>query len=258
MALMLAACGRTAAQPSATQPAELAGLFPQGASIVSQPLGSGMAVLVSMPGQAATASASAPPSAELAIVDKTGSGWRVAKAVIQDFAQAPKLDSAQVAGMPAVGLNYHTGANSQGMVVVRNSAVVLDAVADSVQFEDVDQDGSAEVVKAWSPFCQSHAASPRLETVYAWSDGAYVPATGGYPAVLARDTASFQAAVTRAGSSQTTPVWTARDRACLHDSLAYLAGLAGNTSEASAQYAQVQALDASYDPQTIAKQAAGR
>jgi hypothetical protein len=132
---------------------------------------------------------------------------------------------------------------------------VFDGVADSVQLQDVDQDGSAEVVKAWSPFCQSHAASPRLDTVYAWENGAYAAATGRYSAVLARDTASFQAAVARSNSTQTTPPWAPGDKACLHDALAYLAELSGNKTEADAQYAQVKQLDPGYDLQTIRKAA---
>lgn len=234
-------------------------LFPSGVTVIdSQSLGANetMAVVVAMARSAAPSGGSTPPMAELAIIDKTQSGWRLAKAIVQDFAQAPKLDLVQVGGVPAAGLEYHTGANSQGLVVVRNSAVVFDGVADSVQFQDLDQDGSAEVVKSWSPFCQSHVASPRLDTVYAWTDGIFAPATRRYPAVLARDTASFQAGVTRANSAQTSPAWTARDKACLHASLAYLAGLSGNSTEADAQNAQVRQLDPSYDPQTIAIQAA--
>lgn len=139
---------------------------------------------------------------------------------------------------------------------MRNNAVVFDAVADSFQFRDLDGDGSAEVVKAWSPCSQSHAASPRLNSVYAWQNGAYAVATSRFPEIIARDTAAFQAALARANASQTTPAWSSQDKACLHDALAYLAELSGNTTKADAQYAQIKQLAPTYDLQTVKKAAA--
>jgi hypothetical protein len=199
-----------------------------------------------------------PPDAELAIASGTPAGWRLHKAVIQQFAEKPSLNVEAVASVPAAGMAYYTGANSQGLVVIRGRNVVYDDVADNIQLQDVNGDGSAEVVKAWSPFCGSHAASPRLRTVYAWQGGAYVPATGQFREVLAQDTASFQAAVARANSPQTSPPWSAVARACLHDSLAYLADLAGDATQAAAERAQVRQLDPAYDVDAVAKAAAGQ
>jgi hypothetical protein len=153
---------------------------------------------------------------------------------------------------------FHTGANSAGLIVIRSNAVVYDGVADNVQLQDVNGDGSAEVVKDWSPFCQSHAASPRLTTIYAWQGGEFTSATGSFPNVLAKDTSAFQAAVARANDPKTAPAWTPGAKACLHDALAYLAGLSGDTAQAAAQRAQVQQLDPAYDLDAIAKAAAGQ
>lgn len=261
LGLALAACGGPfrAATPAPSADADLLALFPSGATIVdTKPLGNTRAVLVTLRG--APPRPSAPPSpldAELAVASNTPAGWRLDKAVIQQFAQAPLLTVELVAGVPAAGMAYHTGANSQGMVVIRNQAVVYDAVADSVRLQDLNGDGSAEVVKTWSPFCGSHAASPRLDAVYAWQGGQYVESTSHFPAVIAKDTANFQAAVTGANSPQTGPVWTPAAKACLHDSLAYLAGLAGDAAEAAAERAQVSQLDPNYDVDAVSKAAAG-
>src|SRR5581483_2668457 len=190
----------TVRQAGATLPEEALGLFPAGAQVIdSRSVGSGpngtLVVLLALTGQPAASAGSMPPMAELAIVSKTPSGWRLAKAVIQSFAQAPKLDATvQIDHVPAVGVEYHTGANSQGLIVVRNNAVVFDAVADSFEMRDLNDDGSAEVIKSWSPFCQSHVASPRLNTVYVWESGSYAPATDRFPSVIAQDTTSFQGA----------------------------------------------------------------
>ncbi len=143
------------------------------------------------------------------------------------------------------------------MLVVRGDSVVYDGVADSVILEDLDGDGVPEVVKSWSPFCQSHVASPRLSTVYAWRHGEYEVATGDFGDVLAKDRANFQAAVERAELSTATPVWTAGQKACLHDALGYIAQEAGEAAQAQAQFDQVRALDPTYDVDAIAKAAAG-
>lgn len=257
----LAACaGHFPGTTTAPVPAAgLASLFPSGATIIdSKPLDNTTAVLVTLSGAPPRPSVPpGPPDAELAIASNTPAGWRVDKAVIQQFAQAPLLTVEQVAGVPAAGMAYRTGANSQGMVVIRNQAVVYDAVADSVQLQDLNGDGSAEVVKSWSPFCGSHAASPRLDTVYAWQGGQYVEATSHFANVIAKDTANFQAAIARANSAQTTAAWTPTAKACLHDSLAYLAGLSGNPVQAAAERAQVSQLDPSYDVLAVSKAAAG-
>jgi hypothetical protein len=239
----------------------LAALLPAGATVIAtKPMGANaMAVLAGLPGPPGTPSiASGPAAAELAVVATTPAGPRLMKAVTQPFAQAPTLDVQPVAGQPAAGMAYHTGANSAGLLVVRAEAVVYDGVADNVQLQDVDGDGSAEVVKDWSPFCQSHAASPRLTTVYAWQDGGFAAATSKFPPVIAKQTASFQAAVTRANDPATTPAWTPGAKACLHDSLAYLASLSGDRAQAAVERAQVQQLDPAYDLDAIAKAAAGQ
>jgi len=244
-------------------PGDVLALFPAGATVVdSKSIGTGpsgtLAVLAALPGGPAPAGGPPPPpAAELAIAIKVPAGWRLSKAVIQAFAQVPSLAVAAVDQVPAAGMAYHTGANSQGLLVVRDAAVVYDGVADSVQLKDLDNDGTAEVIKSWSPFCQSHAASPRIDTVYAWDSGQYVAATGKFPQVLSGDIASFQAALTRANSPQTTPVWTAGAKGCLHDALAYLDDLSGNSAQADAERAQVRQLDATYDPDAIKKAAAG-
>ncbi|MBV8084630.1 MAG: hypothetical protein JO247_07420 [Chloroflexi bacterium] len=249
------------ASASPSSSAGLAALLPAGASVLAtKPMGANtMAVLAGLPGPPGTPSiASGPPAAELAVVASGPAGSRLMKAVTQPFAQVPTLDVQQVGGQPAAGMAYHTGANSAGLLVVRAEAVVYDGVADNIQLQDVDGDGSAEVVKDWSPFCQSHAASPRLTTVYAWQDGAFVPATGKFPTVLAKNTADFRAADARANNPSTTPAWTAGAKACLHDSLAYLASLSGDGAQAAAERAQVQQLDPSYDVDAIAKAAASQ
>ncbi|HLG69989.1 MAG TPA: hypothetical protein VK009_06135 [Chloroflexota bacterium] len=245
--------------PSASSGTGIAALFPSGATIVdTKTMGNSTAVVMALPVGAPRGSLPAPPpDAELAVASSTPAGWRLNKAVVQQFAQAPELTVAQVAGVPAAGMAFHTGANSAGLVVIRNDAVVYDGVADSVQLQDLDGDGWAEVVKAWSPFCRSHADSPPLHTVYAWIGGAFVPATDHFPNLVAQDAASFQAAVARANSSQTTPAWDAASKACLHDSLAYLAQLAGDAQQAAAEKAQVRQLDPAYDVDAVAKAAAG-
>lgn len=251
--ILLAACSR--AVPDSTG---VESLLPDGAKVLdTKPLGSATAVVAQLP-VPTTSGVQPPPDAELAIVLSTPAGMRLAKAVVQQFAQAPQLAVEPVGGAPAAGMSYHTGANSQGLIVIRASAVVYDGVADSIELRDWDGDGSYEVTKSWSPFCQSHAASPRLTTIYAWQAGQYTQATARFPQAVSADVANFHAAVQRAAAPQTTPAWTPAAKACLHDALAYLADLSGDTVQAAAERAQVQQLDPAYDLDAIAKAAAGQ
>lgn len=257
-ALLLSACGGAsqAQSPSATASGAAAAL-PSGAAVLdTKSIGSGnaarQAILASMPQPSG-----APPLIELAIVDKVPAGWRLETAVTKSFALGPKLETASVGGQQAAGVTYHTGANSAGLLVIRGNSVVFDGVADDVQLQDLNGDGTPEVVKSWSPFCQSHVASPRLTTVYAWQDGMYAVATGQFKNVLAHDAVNFQAAVARANQASTTPAWTPGQKACLHDALAYIAQEGGDSAQAQAEQAQVRQLDPSYGVDAISKAAAG-
>ncbi|HEY3118349.1 MAG TPA: hypothetical protein VGK54_16515 [Chloroflexota bacterium] len=245
-----------------TLPADLLDQFPSGAQVLdvkdmSQRGNGRMAVLLGLPNPGGPPDRPFPPQIELAIVFQNPTGWRVAMAVRKAFALAPTTEVADIAGTASVALSYYVGANSQGMLVVRGEAVVYDGVADSVILQDVDGDGVPEVVKRWSPFCQSHASSPRLSTVYAWRRGEFEVATGDFADVLASDRATFEAAVDRAELSTNFLAWTDGQKACLHDALGYIAQEAGDDAEAQARFDQVAALDPTYDVDAIAKAAAG-
>jgi hypothetical protein len=67
--------------------------------------------------------------------------------------------------------------------------------------------------------------------------------------------AAFQGTLARA--AQDAIIWTPTVQACLHDALAYLAGLSGDTAGAAAEQAQVRKLDPSYDVDAMSKAAAG-
>jgi hypothetical protein len=258
-ALRQSATGRASAavSPSAAG-SGLVSLFASGASVLDmKPLGdSAAAVLVKLPGAPASGSVPpGPPAAELATVSSPSNNPVLAKAVIQEFAQNPLLAVHPVGGKATAAMVFRTGANSAGLIAIRDDAVVYDGTADDVQLQDLDGTGSSEIVKSWSPFCGNHAASPRLTTVYAWQAGQFVSATSRFPAVINKDMAAFQSALAKAG--QDTVIWTPTAQACLHDGLAYLAGLSGEAARAAAEQAQVRKLDPSYDVDAVSKAAAG-
>ncbi|HEV7213955.1 MAG TPA: hypothetical protein VGP33_02440, partial [Chloroflexota bacterium] len=84
-------------------------------------------------------------------------------------------------------------------------------------------------------------------------NGSFVDATSKYPAVIAKDTLKFRAALTRPGTN-----WTPAGLACLHASLAFLAGESGNAADAATQMQAAGQADSSYDVSRIAKLAAGQ
>ncbi|MFI5268316.1 MAG: hypothetical protein ACHQ7M_13160, partial [Chloroflexota bacterium] len=170
-----------------------------------------------------------------------------------------KLQIVNVDKLPTAAVSFGIGANSSGMWLLRSDgmgySVIYDGAGDGVSLQDLDGDGTPEVVRTWSPFCQSHVASPRLTTVYAFKDGRYVEATAEFPQEIAKDASAFNAAIARANDPSTTPAWKPADQACLHASLALLAREAGNASEAQAQTAQAKQLDPSYDLAALEKRA---
>src|SRR5207249_3484978 len=100
-------------------------------------------------------------------------------------------------------------------------AVVFDGSSNSPNFalRDLRGDGTPEVVKGWSPYCGSYAASPRLITIYEWRKGQFVAATGSYPAQVEQAAETFRAALGRP------QYYDAEGMACLHAALGYLAEL---------------------------------
>ncbi|MGH2469330.1 MAG: hypothetical protein ACRDGF_04585, partial [Chloroflexota bacterium] len=227
------------------------------ATLYSSRQSSTLAVLSMLPNPPGMPAGTPPMTIYLAIATGGPISWRLPLAVTKGFAQEPKLSTAKVAGVEAAGVTYGIGANSKGLLVLRDAAVVYDGVADGVVLKDLNGDGSAEVLRSWSPFCQSHVASPRLSTVYQWQQGTFAVATGSFPAVLAQDQANFKAAVARANLPATRPVWTGGQKACLHDALGYIAQEGGQQAEAQAQFAQVKQLDPTYDVSAIQKAASG-
>ena len=198
-------------------------------------------------------------NAQLSIADKAPAGWRLAKTVGEVGPVNARLQVATVDTLPAAAVSYNIGANSSGMWLVRANgptyAVIYDGTGDGVSLQDLNSDGTPEVVREWSPFCQSHVASPRLTTVYAFRGDRYVAATPQFPAAVAKDTQAVNSALNRAADPATKPVWQPADKACLHAALALLAGEAGNTAEARAQTDEAKKLDPSYDVAGLQKQA---
>lgn len=208
--------------------------------------------------------AGAPPiGASLTILGKAPAGWRVEKTVRQGDALGAKMQLLQVGAQPAVAVSFGLGANSAGLFMIAAGGgldypVVYDGSGDSVVLRDLDGSGTPEVLRSLSPFCQSHVASPRITTVYAWQKGSYAESTSRFPQTIAGDQSNFQAAIVRANDPTTVPAWKPADKACLHSALGYLAGETGNQSEAQAQYAQAKQLDPSYDVGAITRRVDGK
>jgi hypothetical protein len=267
--------GRTSASPvpasrSATSataavqlPVGVAALLPAQAAVIAalqahlrDDQSSQWAVAYRLPG--AGSAPYPPPSTHLVILQDAPAGWSVAKSINQGFALGADLQLVSLAGRQAVALQYGTGAHAAGLLVLRydgalDYAVVYDATSDAgMALRYLTNDGNPEVVRTWSPYCGSFVASPNISIVYAWRRGRFVDATSSFPAVIAGDTAHFQAALTRAGAN-----WAPAGLACLHASLSFLATEADQPAEAAAQLRAAKQADVSYDTGRIARLAAG-
>jgi hypothetical protein len=247
-------------------PAAIAALLPQNATLLAAQQaqlrddGSTQWVVVyRVPGPNGATALYPPPSTHLAILQHAPAGWSIAKSVDQGFALAAHMQVLPIDGRMAVALQYGTGAHAAGLLIVRydgvlDYAVVFDATSDAgMAVKDLNEDGMYEVVRTWSPYCGSFAASPDLTIVYAWRNGRFAVATSAFPAVIAKDTATFQAALTRSGAD-----WKPDGLACLHASLRFLASESGNTTEATAQMQEAKQADSAYDVSRITKLAAGQ
>ena len=264
----LAGCGGQAAVVAGPLPGDVAKVLPAGADVSAAQEASmrggsdeSWVILYTLPNPSGIPSNSPRINAQLGIADKTPSGWRLAKTMGEVGPQGAKLQIATVDKLPTAAVSFGIGANSSGMWLMRadgpSYAVVYDGTGDDVSLQDLNSDGTPEVVREWSPFCQSLVASPRLTTVYAFKGDRYVASTSLFPQAVAKDAANLNAALTRAANPATTPAWQPADKACLHAALALVAGEAGNYPEQQAQTAQAKQLDPSYDVAGLAKLAAG-
>ncbi|HVA24776.1 MAG TPA: hypothetical protein VMW62_10305 [Chloroflexota bacterium] len=264
IAAALSACARQ--PPAGPLPADVAKLLPNGHQVVAaqeahmRPGGdASWAILYTLPNPPSAPSASPRYNASLSIADKAPSGWMLAKTIGELGPVGAKLQLANVDNLPAAAVSFGIGANSSGLWLVRSTgvsyAVIYDGSGDGVSLQDLSSDGTPEVVRDWSPFCQSHVASPRLTTVYTFQGDHYVAATSLFPQVIAKDAAGFNAALTRAGDPGTTPAWKPADKACLHGALAFLARELSRPAEAQAQLAQAKQLNPAYDIAALDKQA---
>jgi hypothetical protein len=266
--LALAACGGPAPVVAGPLPADVAKLLPAGAEVSAAQQAAmrggseqSWVILYTLPNPPGSPSGSQRFNAQLSIADRTPGGWRLAKTMGEVGPVGAKLEIATVDKLPAAAVSFGVGANSSGMWLMRadgpSYAVIYDGTGDGISLQDLNSDGTPEVVRQWSPFCQSHVASPRLTTVYAFKGDRYVASTSLFPGAVAKDAANVNAALTRAADPATKPAWQPADKACLHAALALVAGEAGNYPEQQAQTAQAKQLDPSYDVAGLAKLAAG-
>ncbi len=246
--------------------ATIAALLPQNATVLAAQQaaleddgGTQWVVVYRVPGPNGATAPYPPPSTHLAILQHAPAGWSIAKSIDQGFALAAHMQILPIDGRQAVVLQYGTGAHAAGLLIVRfdgilDFSVVFDATSDAgMAVKDLNNDGTYQVVRTWSPYCGSFVASPDITIVYAWRNGRFVDATRAVPALIARDTATFQAALARPGAA-----WKPDGLACLHASLGFLASESGNTTEAAAQMQEARQADSAYDVSRIAKLAAGQ
>jgi hypothetical protein len=191
------------------------------------------------------------PDVHLIVARATGEGWTAAARVAHDWANASSVDVLTVDRRPSIFFSAGVGAHGSQLIVLRwdGSAyrTIFEGGSNSPGLTpvDLDGDGTPEIFDAWSPYCGSYAASPRLVTIFRWNGSRYEEATAAFPSSVANMERPFRVAL--ATGIDLSPT----DQACLYWSLGYLAEHAGRPRDAQQAYAEATALDPGFTPPII-------